>query len=191
LRCEVICAEEYHLRKMFSLCSKKSKTAVNFLNEVQQLAEASCLDVDSFWLIVWCLMRMQPRVAAYVNFSKGPRQTLSWLELRKLTAEAEYNMEHSNISLVQVASGNDGKVPPLIPMKSDEVKVKQEKNERWQATATCHTCGEIGHISPSCPKKAAKPPVPQLLAANAPEFTVDEVDQQLRELCGLPVGGVA
>lgn len=193
VRYEVICAEEQNLRKMFSLNNKKSKTAVNFLNEVQQLAEANGLDVNALWLIVWCLMKMQPKVAAYVNFSKGPKQKLTWFELRKLTAEAEYNIKHSNISLVAGNFVDEDEVPFASQIRLEEKKVKQEKStvphNKWLETATCHTCGEIGHISTTCPRKLEKRPViPQLLSVAAKQAEHDEVDAMLREMVNIPRG---
>ena len=34
-------------------------------------------------------------------------------------------------------------------------KTGDGNSKEWQRSATCHTCGQVGHISPNCPKKEA------------------------------------
>ena len=215
---EIVCAEERHLDTLWDISYKKTVTTFDFMSQIETLCKEAGLDHDQFWVVSYALKKMDPTVSSLVRFGKKPRVKLSWSGLHEAVVNAEHNIssgvvvpfrnlgcdgpddrarmgENADQTRVQQPQDHVDRKSFITDKKNLATKkgredAKKEREERWLAKTTCHTCGEIGHISPTCPQNQESPDVgvvPQLLASSDP--AVDEVDQELRELCGLPISG--
>jgi hypothetical protein len=214
-----ICAEEQALTKLFSLRSADFTTTSAFLAAIVLCLKTAGVPHDQFVFVTFAMCFMNPAVAALIRFGKKVRHKMSWPELEAAARDQEYNIANGAAA---PSFGKNKKQPPenrpAAALETQEIKQddpdkasrREQRQVEWEKTRTCHTCGEKGHISTSCPKKAPsvspiqypKSPVPppgataqaprtqgQFLAGVASGPAALEVDSALRELCGLPVVG--
>ena len=170
---EVVSAEERQLEILFRLDYRKCKSSNEHLERIRSICENTGIDHDQFWVVTLAMVTLNPRVVSLVKFAKQPKVKLTWDGLVEAVAAAEHRIVH-DLSLplpiptkaaVQTPTEADvqRRLPqvkneayaavPVVPSGSGDAGPAKERRKEWLATATCHTCGQTGHISPNCPQK--------------------------------------
>ena len=160
---EVVSAEERQLEILFRLDHRKCKSSNEHLERIRTICENTGIDHDQFWVVTLAMVTLNPRVVSLVKFAKQPKVKLTWDGLVEAVAAAEHRIVHDlTLPLTTPTKADvprrqpqvkDKAALPVVPSGSGDAGPAKERRKEWLATATCHTCGQIGHISPNCPQK--------------------------------------
>lgn len=204
-----VCVEEQHLGELWTIDWKKLPSSSAYLSTIAGNLKGAGISTDQYWVVSFAMAHMNPQVASLVRFGKKPSQKLSWQQLAEAVRDQEHNIRVGVVApsfrsdSKSYSKGLETKSQPETQLdlnsrpRSNKPDVRRdERKDEWKTRKKCHLCGVLGHISPDCQasvetkaKWAAAPGVAASLlsAATDHEPTVDEVDDALREMCGLPL----